>query len=64
MRFAGWVWIGMALPWLAGSAIATAQEKGRLNYGRDVRPILAENCFHCHGQDSKKRMAGLRLDTF
>lgn len=35
----------------------------RLDYNRDVRPILAENCFHCHGQDSKNRMAGLRLDT-
>ena len=35
----------------------------KLEYGRDVRPILAENCFHCHGQDSSKRMAGLRLDT-
>ncbi|MCC6536004.1 MAG: DUF1553 domain-containing protein [Bryobacterales bacterium] len=35
----------------------------RLDYNRDVRPILAENCFHCHGQDSKNRIAGLRLDT-
>ncbi len=35
----------------------------RIDYGRDVRPILSENCFHCHGQDSGKRMANLRLDT-
>jgi hypothetical protein len=35
-----------------------------LDYGRDVRPILAENCFHCHGQDGKKRMANLRLDLY
>jgi len=41
---------------------AMAQDK-RLDYGRDVRPILSENCFHCHGQDGKKRMAGLRLDV-
>lgn len=41
-----------------------ASEKPSLDYGRDVRPILSENCFHCHGQDSKKRMAGLRLDSF
>lgn len=41
---------------------AFAQEK-RVDYGREVRPILSENCFHCHGQDEKKRMAGLRLDV-
>src|SRR5262249_44433517 len=44
--------------------IVKAVEKPRLDYGRDVRPILAENCFHCHGQDAKKRMASLRLDSF
>ena len=41
-----------------------AADGSDLNYGRDVRPILSENCFPCHGQDGKKRMAGLRLDTF
>ena len=46
------------------SAIAADTSQKTLEYGRDVRPILAENCFHCHGQDSKKRMAGLRLDEF
>jgi len=33
-----------------------------LEYNRDVRPILAENCFACHGPDSASRKAGLRLD--
>lgn len=31
-------------------------------YNRDVRPILADKCFPCHGPDSVKRKAGLRLD--
>jgi Protein of unknown function (DUF1549)/Protein of unknown function (DUF1553)/Planctomycete cytochrome C len=34
-----------------------------IQYNRDVRPILAENCFSCHGFDGGSREAGLRLDT-
>jgi hypothetical protein len=35
----------------------------RLGYNRDVRPILSENCFHCHGADAAQRQAKLRLDV-
>ena len=33
-----------------------------IDYNRDVRPILAENCYTCHGPDRRKRKARLRLD--
>lgn len=33
-----------------------------VDYNFHIRPILADNCFACHGPDAKKRQAGLRLD--
>lgn len=34
-----------------------------LDYGRDIQPVLAEHCFHCHGQDEHSRKGELRLDV-
>ena len=42
------------------SAVSTAAEK--VVFNRDVRPILSDRCFACHGPDDAKRESGLRLD--
>jgi hypothetical protein len=48
---------------LSGLAARGAEPARTIDYQRDVRPILADKCFTCHGPDDAKREAGLRLDS-
>ena len=45
---------------LVGASPSSAEP---LSYNRDIRPILSDNCFTCHGPDKKARKGGLRLDV-
>ncbi len=60
MRFAR---LGLFAGLMFGAHVVHAADD-RLEYNRDIRPILAENCFACHGPDSAARKGELRLDKF
>ena len=47
---------------LASAGDSDSPKARKIDFIREVRPILAKNCFACHGQDEAKRAKGLRLD--
>ena len=59
-------WFSLARPGVTQAQDTAAKPAALpdvIEFNRDIRSLLSENCFFCHGPDKNKREAELRLDT-
>jgi hypothetical protein len=52
----------LVAPLLVAGLLGAAETADTVRFNRDIRPIMSDTCFHCHGFDPKSRKGGLRLD--
>ena len=54
--------VAVVIAGMAAATAAAAAEADRVSFNRDVRPIMSDTCFRCHGPDRNARKADMRLD--
>jgi hypothetical protein len=55
--------VGAVTALVIATPLAANAQSGGVTFNRDVRPILSDHCYQCHGPDKAKRKAKLQLDT-